>query len=118
MGGTKQGSFPRTPNSHLNYDHKLFEVVETPFGNSAFEPQFKFGHGLSYTNFEYSNLNLVADNNTGEIGISVDVQNTGDVEGDLISRRIGNRLSSGCSPKGSAIIARSLFQRNKLRVDF
>lgn len=72
-------TYPRTPNSQLNYDHKLFEVEETPFGNSAFEPQFKFGHGLTYTNFEYSDLKLrksqVSMND--QITATVTVKNTG-----------------------------------------
>lgn len=76
-------TYPRTPNSHLNYDHKLFEVVETPFGNSAFEPQFKFGHGLSYTTFEYSNLRLSREKISTSYGLEalVDVKNTGDRPG-------------------------------------
>lgn len=76
-------TYPRTPNSHLNYDHKLFEVVETPFGNSPFEPQFLFGHGLSYTSFEYSNLTVSRDAISKSYGldVSVTVKNTGRLAG-------------------------------------
>lgn len=72
-------TYPRTPNSHLNYDHKLFEVAETNFGNSAFAPQFKFGHGLSYTTFEYSDLELSDDKISmdDEIEAEITVKNTG-----------------------------------------
>ncbi len=72
-------TYPRTPNSHLNYNHKVFEVEETAFGNLAFKPQFPFGHGMSYTTFEYSGLEL----DKTEIGVneeitaSVTVKNTG-----------------------------------------
>ena len=39
---------------------------------------FPFGHGLSYTTFEYSNLTLSTDTlEKGEITVSVDVTNTG-----------------------------------------
>jgi beta-glucosidase len=76
-------TYPRTPNSHLNYDHKLFEVEETSFGNLAFKPQFPFGHGLSYSKFEYSDLKLSSDSigMNDEITASVTVKNTGRREG-------------------------------------
>jgi len=51
-------TYPRTPNGFITYDHKLFETEETSFGNAAFKPQFEFGHGLSYTAFNYSNLQV------------------------------------------------------------
>jgi beta-glucosidase len=43
------------------------------------EPQFAFGHGLSYTSFEYSNLKLVANSNT--VTATFSVKNTGKVAG-------------------------------------
>ena len=72
-------TYPRTPNSHLNYDHKLFEVQGTSFGNVAFKPQFEFGHGLSYTTFEYSDLKLGSKtmSENGTMSVSVKVRNTG-----------------------------------------
>ncbi len=76
-------TYPRSPNSHLNYDHKLFEVEETHFGNSPFSPQFNFGHGLSYTTFAYSDLEL-SDDEIGmndEITAKVTVKNTGNRAG-------------------------------------
>src|SRR5262249_43606488 len=42
-GGKLPFTYPRSPNSYLTYDHKLFETEETNFGNSAFAPQFEFG---------------------------------------------------------------------------
>lgn len=47
-------------------------------------PLYPFGHGLSYTSYEYSNLVLDASDASadgGTISISVDVTNTGDREG-------------------------------------
>lgn len=48
------------------YDKKRMEVL------------FPFGHGLSYTTFDYSNLRLSSDTfEDGELTVSVDVTNTG-----------------------------------------
>ena len=72
-------TYPRTPNSYLAYDHKLFETEETGFGNEAFAPQFEFGSGLSYTTFTYSNLRVSPKNvpANGEVKVSVTVTNSG-----------------------------------------
>lgn len=45
-------------------------------------PLYCFGHGLSYTSFEYNNLNVNKLNNT--IEVSFDVKNTGDYDGDEV----------------------------------
>ena len=42
---------------------------------------FPFGYGLSYTTFEYSNMNTVYNAATDEFEVSVTVTNTGDVAG-------------------------------------
>jgi beta-glucosidase len=72
-------TYPRNPNNIVMYDHKLFETEATPFGNSPNEPQFRFGSGLSYTKFDYSNLKLSSASMpmTGSVEISVDVRNSG-----------------------------------------
>jgi len=44
------------------------------------EPLFPFGHGLSYSKFEYSNLNMPENAKAGEpVTVSVQVHNVGDV---------------------------------------
>ncbi|MBI5021531.1 MAG: glycoside hydrolase family 3 C-terminal domain-containing protein [Ignavibacteriales bacterium] len=50
------------------------------------EPLYPFGYGLSYTNFDYSNLKLETGNiNTGEsLSVSVDVSNIGKRAGDEV----------------------------------
>lgn len=48
------------------------------YDKKQIEPLFAFGHGLSYTQFEYSNLRLPAAVRSGqEITVSVDVKNVG-----------------------------------------
>ncbi len=76
-------TYPRHPNNYLTYDHRLFEIEDTPYGNTATTPQFLFGTGLSYTTFKYSDLTL--DKTTvpvnGQVGVSVKVSNTGNRAG-------------------------------------
>ncbi|HMF41356.1 MAG TPA: glycoside hydrolase family 3 C-terminal domain-containing protein, partial [Polyangia bacterium] len=50
-------------------------------------PLYPFGHGLSYSTFEYSNLTLSApslDASCGTVDVGVDVTNTSAVEGDEV----------------------------------
>jgi beta-glucosidase len=51
--------------------------------DDGYAPLFPFGYGLSYTQFEYSHIQLSKNqmNKTGSIEISADIQNTGSREG-------------------------------------
>ncbi|MEQ1765428.1 MAG: glycoside hydrolase family 3 C-terminal domain-containing protein, partial [Pyrinomonadaceae bacterium] len=44
-------------------------------------PAYDFGHGLSYTNFAYSNLKLGSKSSSGSMTVSVSVKNVGKFEG-------------------------------------
>jgi beta-glucosidase len=50
------------------------------------KPQFAFGHGLSYTTFQYSNLRVTPNRigNRDNVTVSFDVENTGKVVGDEV----------------------------------
>lgn len=50
------------------------------------KPLFPFGHGLSYTDFTYSNIKLSSKQiaPSGKITVSVDVQNSGKLSGDEV----------------------------------
>ena len=49
------------------------------------DPLFKFGHGLSYTNFEYSDLDMPSEIQNGkDFEVSVTVKNTGERDGDEV----------------------------------
>ena len=66
------------------YNHKFLAsgVPNLP----EYEPVFPFGHGLSYTEFTYSDLNLSSTEIPidGEIEISCVIKNTGKIKGDEI----------------------------------
>jgi beta-glucosidase len=80
-------TYPKYPHSHVNYWHKYSEEQTRAEGmynyESDYSPLYEFGHGLSYTTFEYSNLKLsntkITEDETLEV--SVDVRNTGKRDG-------------------------------------
>ena len=77
-------TYPRHSGVIMHYDHKQSEVINgNTWANDFFNPQYNFGFGLSYTDFEYTNL--VVDKNSyslsEQINITVDVKNTGKREG-------------------------------------
>ncbi len=76
-------TYPRYSASLVPYDHKHTEKLDKFFGDKAFNPQWEFGFGLSYTNFVYDKLSIDKSsygvNDT--IIVSVNVSNTGQLEG-------------------------------------
>lgn len=76
-------TYPSYPNSLVTYYHKPSEEQKRAQGayiyESDYNPQYEFGHGLSYTTFEYSNLKVSKNEfSAGEVlTVSVDVKNSG-----------------------------------------
>ncbi len=66
------------PMSENKYTSKYLDIPNSPL--------YPFGYGLSYTTFEYSDINLDKTELTASdsIAVSVDVTNTGDVEGEEV----------------------------------
>ena len=75
-------TYPKYPNSLNNYYRKNLENGN-PDDAHGYNPLYEFGFGLSYTSFAYSNLHLSSpDLKEGEtLTVSVDVKNTGALEG-------------------------------------
>lgn len=76
-------TYPKYTNSLLPYDHKSTDLLDTKFGWNAFDPQWEFGHGLSYTTFNYSELTISPKTLThsDSITVSIKVTNTGSMDG-------------------------------------
>ncbi len=86
-GGRLPATFPRTVGQvPIYYNFKSTgrpssaERWSTKYIDLPYTPLFPFGHGLSYTLFEYSNLRTTPETikPDGKIKVFVDVQNVGD----------------------------------------
>ena len=66
--------------AHGSAWHQGESIGFPDYVDSPHTPRYPFGHGLSYTSFEYANLNLSARevNPTDVVQIGVDITNTGD----------------------------------------
>jgi beta-glucosidase len=77
--------FPKNANSTIEYKEGIY-VGYRHYDKNNITPAYRFGYGLSYTTFEYSNLRLSADNfdlnNCNlTLTVSVNIKNTGRTAG-------------------------------------
>ena len=61
------------------------EVFWSHYSDESTKPLYPFGYGLSYTKFEYSNLQINS-NNPSAIKVSVTVKNTGSFTGEEVTQ--------------------------------
>ena len=93
-GGKLTMTFPKsTGQIELNFPFKPGSHAGQPgdgpngFGKTnVYGALYPFGYGLSYTNFEYSNLQITSTDPLfkGDIYVNVDIQNTGKLKGDEV----------------------------------
>ncbi|UXP32685.1 glycoside hydrolase family 3 C-terminal domain-containing protein [Reichenbachiella agarivorans] len=80
-------SYPRHAGDIILYDRKhteeVTEFVPDSYGGGGYNPQWEFGHGLSYTTFSYGEIKLDKSEytTTDKIQVSVEVTNTGNRAG-------------------------------------
>ncbi len=80
-------SYPAYTGMVMSYDYKFSEIEEElipgVFTMTGYRPQWPFGHGMSYTTFNYSNLKLSKDTIAGDekLTVTIDVKNSGARQG-------------------------------------
>ena len=99
-------TWPKYSGSIMPYYHKGTDKLDKAFGPNGFDPQYEFGYGLSYTNFEYSNLSFntdaIEDDQTLEVSFTV--KNTGEYKGkEVIQVYIRDQFAS-VSPDAKRLV--------------
>ncbi|MCK4419359.1 glycoside hydrolase family 3 C-terminal domain-containing protein [Candidatus Aerophobetes bacterium] len=86
-GGKLPITFPKTIGQlPLYYNHKPTGRADDYVDMRGKQAMFSFGYGLSYTEFEYSNLKINPEkiNPEGKVNISIEVENVGRYKGDEV----------------------------------
>jgi len=93
-------TYPRYSGSIWKYNHKGADAMDIEFSLNGFDPQYEFGEGLSYTNFEYSDPILSNDTISldDSIEIHVEVTNTGDIFGKEVVQLYTRDVIASISP--------------------
>jgi beta-glucosidase len=97
-------TYPMFANTLLTYDHKPSEEQDKMEGvydyESDFAVQYHFGHGLSYTTFEYSDLKLSEETISadGSLKVTVSVTNSGRMAGKEVVQLYVSDLYASISP--------------------
>ena len=89
------------PADDVNYSEKLL-VGYKWFDHANIEPLFPFGHGLSYTKFDYSGLKVKAKKKKDSVTVtaSLSVKNSGKVDGaEVVQAYISFPENAGEPPK-------------------
>jgi beta-glucosidase len=109
-GGKLPVSFPKHVGQlpvYYNYKpSKAYWIADqggwsTQYNNDKIKPLYEFGYGLSYTTFEYSNLQISPKETgpSGEISVQVNVKNTGKREGsEVVQLYLNDEISSMSTP--------------------
>jgi len=95
--GQLEFNFPFKPGSQAS-QASIDSTDPNGYGRTSVNgPLYPFGHGLSYTRFEYSNLAITpaVSSGKGNITVTVEVTNTGKVRGDeVVQLYVKDKISS------------------------
>lgn len=99
-------TYPKYSGNYLTYYHKKADIRDVSWGYNGFYSQYDFGHGLSYTQFEYSNFKISADTirNADLLNLEVDIKNTGAISGKEIVQLYLKDLVATLSPDSRKLV--------------
>jgi beta-glucosidase len=107
-GGKLTITFPRHAGQlpvYYNYKPSKLYWLEKGWGNSYadidYHPLYEFGHGLSYTTFEYGNLAIspASSGPNGQFKISAEIENTGNRAGsEVVQLYLRDKISTVVRP--------------------
>lgn len=89
------------------YDHpKSVDRSGKTYGFDAFDPEWEFGFGLSYTDFSYSNLRLdqTSMGTDGSVKVTVDVTNSGERRGKEVVQLYVSDKKASIVPAGKRLV--------------
>ena len=100
-------TYPKATNEIVHYDHKASEDIATDFSNNAYQPEFDFGFGLSYTNFKYSDFQISSDTllNNEVVNVSVKVTNDGKLSGKEVVQLYYKDVVASITPSVKKLVA-------------
>ncbi len=93
-------TYPRHVNTFVHYDHKASEDQHIDFSTNAYQPQYDFGFGLSYTQFQYEEMTISKAELNAEdsIVVQIAVKNTGKQAGKEVVQLYYNDLVASITP--------------------
>ncbi len=109
-------TWPRYSGSLYTYQHKGSDRLGKTFDMDGFNPQWEFGFGLSYTTFQYDQLELTTDtvHSNETLSLSVAITNTGGYPGKEVIQLYLRDLVASIKPDNRKLIA---FQKVHLEPD-
>lgn len=102
-------TYPRYTNDLVLYDRKgseeVREDVPNAYGKGGFNPQWPFGHGLSYTSFEFDNLKVDKSvfGPKDELSVTINVKNTGKQDGKVAVELYSTDLYASVTPSAKRL---------------
>jgi len=107
-------TYPKFTGNILPYYYKKTDVRDVNWGYDGFDPQYPFGHGLSYTTFATSKLKTSSKSMSGSerIELSVEVTNTGSRKGKTTVELYVKDLIASVAPDSKKLIR---FQKIELK---
>ena len=99
-------TYPKYVNAIVHYDHKASEDQHIDFSTNAYDPQYDFGYGLSYSDFEYGEIKVLngaaSDFQFAELEISV--KNKGNRKGKEVVQLYYNDLVASITPSVKKLV--------------